>query len=114
MDVSIDKLAKRIAELMKENRNPPSTAPRIAEIVAVNPIKVQWGASVVLTEDRLRLPTLYSEGYLIPNRYQNTNGSMVDETLLWKPELQIGDKVLIVPDEFLKIWYVIDKVVGTS
>ncbi|WP_274363708.1 DUF2577 family protein [Paenibacillus thermotolerans] len=105
---SIDRLAKRIAELIKANRNPPSTALRIGVVVSSNPIKIKWGESVILTEDKLILPKLYTDGVMIPNRYRDTNGQMVDEELLWKLNLENGQKVVIAPDEHLKNWFLID------
>lgn len=105
---SIDRLAKKLADLHKDNRNPPSLAPRKGHVVQSSPLKIQWGDKVLLTEEKLILPKLYREGMMIPNRYKNNVGDMVEETLLWKPELAIGQEVLLMPDDQLRSWYVID------
>lgn len=105
---SVDRLARKLADMHKDNSNPPSTAPRIGTVVEVNPLKVQWGDHVILTEDKLLIPKLYSEGHMIPNRYQDTNGNMVEDTILWKIEFAKGDKVVVIPDEYLKMWYLIE------
>ncbi|MED4599865.1 DUF2577 family protein [Paenibacillus validus] len=107
---SIDKLAKKIADLHNVNRNPPSTAPRIGTVADINPLKIQWGDHIILAEGKLFIPKIYREGYMIPNRYQATDGSMVEETILWKIDLAVGDKVIIIPDENLKMWYIVDAI----
>ncbi|MBU7320270.1 DUF2577 family protein [Paenibacillus oleatilyticus] len=107
---AIDKLARKLVEMNKANQNPPSVALRTGEVVELNPLKIQWGENVILTEDKLVLPEVYTTGYQIPNRYMNTNGSMVEETIPWKLSFAVGDKVVISPDEYLKIWYVLWKV----
>lgn len=33
---------------------------------------------------------------------------MIDEYLEWKVDLRLGDRLILVPDEYLKIWYVFD------
>jgi hypothetical protein len=104
----IERLARKFAELHKQNRNPPSTAPRTGKVVGVNPLKIQWGEHIVLTEDQIIVPTIFKQGVEIPNRYMNTEGAMVEEKLVFKPELKKGDKVIIIPDESLQLWYLFD------
>jgi hypothetical protein len=79
----IDRLAELIAKLYKENRNPPSTAPRTAKVVSIEPLKVQYGDSVIL-EGR----------HLIVARHVS---------------IEISDMVIIVPSSDLKTWYVMGK-----
>jgi len=106
---SIDRLAEKIAEMYKINRNPPSTTPRIGVVATVSPLKIKWGDHVILTEDKLYIPKIYREGVMIPNRWQDTNGNMVEDEILWKVELEAGDRVIIAPDEHYKMWYLIER-----
>ncbi|MFD2614502.1 DUF2577 domain-containing protein [Paenibacillus gansuensis] len=108
MSNSLDLLARRLVEMHKANANPPSTAPRIGVVITSTPLKIRWGDQIHITEDKLYVPKLYREGIKIPNRYKNIDGSMVDEMILWKIALKPGDQVLIMPDENLRQWYVID------
>lgn len=105
---STDKLARMIVDLHRSNQNPNSTAPRICTIVGISPLKLQWGQNIVITEDKIYLPRIYSSGIPVPNRYQVYGGGMVEETLMLKIELQLGDRVIVAPDETLQNWYLID------
>ncbi|WP_232058228.1 DUF2577 family protein [Cohnella abietis] len=78
---NIDKLAQKLAEMFKANQNRPSTAPRVGDVVETTPLKIQWGDQILLTEDKLLLP----RGLV----------------------LEIGDQVVIQPDEFFKDFYVL-------
>lgn len=106
---SMDLLAKKIADLYKQNRNPPSTAPRVGTVLEASPLKIQWGDNVLLTEDKLFVPRTFRDGYIIPYRWQDTNGNMVDDETIFKVSLDPGDKVIIIPDEYLKMWYIVEK-----
>ncbi|MFB9324211.1 MULTISPECIES: DUF2577 family protein [Bacillati] len=86
----------------------PSTSPKVGEVISVAPLKVKWGEQIVITVDKLVLPKLFTSGYKIPNRYQDPEGRMIDEYLEWKVDLRIGDRLILVPDEYLKTWYVFD------
>ncbi|WP_144932228.1 DUF2577 family protein [Paenibacillus sp. 32O-W] len=109
MDV-LDQLAKTIADIYKKNRNPPSTAPRIGIVVESEPLKIKWGDNVIITQDKLIVPQLYTAGYEIPNRWQDPHGNIVDDTLIWRVELKPSDQVMIAPDEALKTWYLLCKI----
>jgi len=98
MTDSIDRLARTIAEMYKQNRPRPSTAPRIGTVVSVSPLKVRWGNSVLLAEDRLFVPRMYREGLKI-----TIGGS----TYTVMPPISVGDDVIIAPDEDLKSWYIL-------
>lgn len=79
---SIDRLASRIAEMHKANRNPPSLAPRVGVVIQADPLEIQWGESVILKRDKLLIP----KGAI----YEN------------------GDRVTVIPDENLKTFFVIN------
>lgn len=78
----LDKLARKIADMHKENKNPPSTAPRVAKVINTDPIEIQWGSRVILKADKLFIPKNMT--------------------------IEIGDKVTIIPDEYLKMFFVIN------
>ncbi|MFH5187679.1 DUF2577 family protein [Paenibacillus sp. TAB 01] len=107
---SIDLLARKIADLYMQNRNPPSTSLRMGRVVETNPLAVQWGDSIILKADKLIMPRIFTDGLQIPNRWQDANGNMVDDTVLWKIPLSVGDQLILAPDEYLQMWYVIDLV----
>jgi len=112
MTDAVDRLARTIAKLHRENRNLPSTSLRVGEVVGINPLRVQWGDSIIISEEKLVIPKLFTTGYPIPNRWQDTSGNMIDDTLVWKITLSPGDYVVIAPDEYLKVWYIIDLLGG--
>ncbi|ASJ54197.1 hypothetical protein BP422_11955 [Brevibacillus formosus] len=60
---SEDRLAKLIVDLYKENRNPPSTAPRVGTVVSVTPLKIQYGDSVILERRHLVIGESLMPGY---------------------------------------------------
>lgn len=60
---SEDRLAKLIVDLYKENRNPPSTAPRVGTVISVSPLKIQYGASVILERRHLVIGESIMPGY---------------------------------------------------
>lgn len=109
MSYSIDQLAKKLAEMYKENRNPPSTSPRVGTVLQASPLEIQWGDNVLLKEYKLFVPRTFREGHTIPYRWQDTNGNMVDDQIIFKISLVPGDKVMIIPDEYLKMWYIVEK-----
>lgn len=107
---SIERLARKIADMYKENRNPSSNAPRICTVVNVDPLRIQWGQNIVIDGEKIFLPRIYHTGIPIPNRYQTYSGGMVEEQLTLKIDLQLGDRVMVAPDETLQNWYLIDLV----
>lgn len=60
---SIERLAKKIADMQKENRNPPSTAPRVGTVVSITPLKIQYGESVILERRHLIIGESLMPGY---------------------------------------------------
>lgn len=107
---SIDRLARKITDMHKDNRNPNSTAPRICVVVGTNPLLLQWGQNIVIDSDKIILPRLYSAGIQVARSYLGPSGDAVNENLMWKIDLQIGDRVIVAPDEGLKTWYLIDQI----
>jgi hypothetical protein len=112
MSSSIDKLALRIVDMHKQNINPPDASPKIAEVIGINPLKIQWGVGIILTEQKLHIPKKFNSGipYKTINRYQDTNGVFNDIEIdqVFKIDLSVGDNVIIIPDSNYKMFYVID------
>ncbi|PSJ69510.1 hypothetical protein C7J99_09825 [Brevibacillus brevis] len=52
-----------IVDLYNENRNPPSTAPRVGTVVSVTPLKIQYGESIVLERRHLIIGESLMPGY---------------------------------------------------
>jgi len=83
---NIDRLARKIADMFKENMNPPSTAPRVGKVINAEPLEIQWGDSIILKKDKLHVPKGFS--------------------------CQDGDELTIVPDENLKMFFVMNILEG--
>nr|WP_285862125.1 DUF2577 domain-containing protein [Brevibacillus sp. MER 51] len=49
--------------MYKENRNPPSTAPRVGTVVSVTPLKIQYGDSIILERRHLVIGESLMPGY---------------------------------------------------
>ncbi|SFB62559.1 Protein of unknown function [Cohnella sp. OV330] len=108
MTDAIDRLARKLADLHKDNRNPVSTVPRIGVVVETDPLVIRWGDRILITEDKMHLPKVYREGVMIPNRWMDAGGNMVEDTILWKKSFMVGDEVVIAPGDQLKEWFVFD------
>lgn len=80
----IDQLAELIAKLYKENRNPPSTAPRLGTVISAAPLRIKYGSSIILESRHL----------------------IKADHVVVTP----GDEVIIMPDSDLKRWFVMGKV----
>lgn len=109
---SIDKLAQKIASMHKENINNPSTSPKIAEVVEASPLKIKWGDGIILTAQKLHVPKIFDAGisYKTINRYQDVDGVFHDIEIdqVFKIKLSVGDKVIIIPDDDYKMFYLMD------
>jgi hypothetical protein len=79
---NLDRLAKKLVEMNKANRNPPSTAPRVGKVIKIDPLEIQWGESIILKSNKLFLPRSLT--------------------------FELGDKVTIIPDEYLTMFFVIN------
>lgn len=83
---NIDKLTK----MFTERDNPQNIGMTIGEVISVSPIRIGYGESIILESRHM----------------------MVSYSFLQNEQLQSGDKVMMIPDNNNKIWYVIDKVVS--
>ena len=84
MTDNIDRLAKKLADMYKENRNPASAAPVMGKVISVDPIRITYGIGIILE-----------------NRHLVVTGRLAGK-------MEIGDKAIIIPDKDLKMWHVID------
>lgn len=95
---SIDKLAK----LFNERDNKYHINITTGIIVSADPLKVKWGESIIIEEQDLIVAKLLKDGFVV--NYTDDNGTSIITPL------QAGDKVIMLPDNDFKNWYLIDKV----
>lgn len=145
---ALDKLAQKLVEMNKVNRNPPSTAPRIGIVISIAPLRIQYGDSIVLEYRHLIVGESLMTGYKrtielsiikmagdnedypveitfyrptgdvteritgikIPLTIPDSQNNKVTATVKFTDGLQVGDEVILQPDESLKLWYVVDRV----
>lgn len=81
---NLDKLTK----LFSERTNPYHINITTGKVIGLEPLEVQYGDKIILRKTHL----------------------IISNTIA-KSLLQLGDKVILVPDNDFKKWYVIDKVV---
>lgn len=112
MSSGVDKLTQLIANMHRQNINPPDTSPQIAEVIEVSPIKIKWGDNIILNKEKLHVPKKFDAGipYKTINRYQDVNGVFHDIEIdqLLKINLSVGDKVFVIPDIDYKMFYLVD------
>lgn len=78
---------EKLAKMFNDRNNSFVVNITTGNVLSVSPLKIQWGDSVILSEVNLVLSKTI------------TNATM-----------QIGNKVIMVPDNDYKIWYILDKV----
>jgi Protein of unknown function (DUF2577). len=140
---SIDRLAQKLAQMYKDNRNPLSTAPVVGKVLSVNPLRIQYGENIILEQHKLivaeRLmmgtPVEITETNMVGNDASNSatitfhrevGGDLTERikrlsipaatgennkivAKLTTP-LQAGNRVIMIPDQDWKNWFVLDKV----
>ncbi|NBI30913.1 DUF2577 family protein [Chengkuizengella marina] len=82
---NIDKLA----QMFKDRENRDHIGMTTGEVIAVSPLRISYGQSVILESRHL----------VISKTFYNSHAEK-------------GDKVMMMPDNELKKWYVIDTVVS--
>lgn len=78
---------EKLGQLFRDRDNPPIINITVGKVISVNPLNIQWGQNVLLTEKNLIVGSIFKSGVT-----------------------KVGDKVIILPDLDFKTWYVIDKV----
>ena len=100
---------EKMAQLFNSRNNPEAIGITTGKVVSTNPLKISWGDSVVLDNDKLIVANLLKNGFSVD--YLDDNGtSTTTRTLTIRNSLQQGDTVIMIPDSNYKLWYVIDKV----
>lgn len=147
---SVERLARKFAEMHNANRNPPSTAPRVGTVVSISPIKIQYGENILLDSRHLIIADHVMNGYkreveltdvqmvaleddfpatiefhltgsppsnsyritklTIPKTDLPTPDNKLFATIQFTDGLSEGDKVILIPDSELKLWFVVDRV----
>lgn len=80
---------ERMAQLFSERNNPTSINVTVGEVVGVEPYRIKWGQRIIIEQTDMVIASSIME---------NTN------------TLKTGDKVIMIPDNDFKRWYIIDKV----
>lgn len=102
---NLDKLAK----LLSGNNNNFNVNIAVGEVISTSPIKIKYGENIVLETRHLVVSDSFINGYT--GQYTDDNGTnIVTKTISVKKEINTGDKVILIPDQNLKKWYLIDKV----
>ncbi|QQE75223.1 DUF2577 domain-containing protein [Brevibacillus composti] len=70
---SIDRLAQKIAEMHKQNRNPKSTAPVVGKVLSISPLRIQYGDNVLLEQEKL----IVAERLMAGTNIEITEANMV-------------------------------------
>jgi hypothetical protein len=104
---NLDKLAMMFAA----RDNPTLVGMTTGTVIGIDPLRIQYGDGIVLEPRHLAVSYSLLNGYT--GQYTDSNGSSsTTKEVTCKYELQAGDKVMMIPDNALKKWYVIDKVVS--
>jgi len=105
---NLDKLAK----MFKERENSTLITATVGKVIGTGPVRVQYGSKIILTEHKnLFIAESVKAGYrrdVEINRPEQTN---ITGDMEYKSGLISGDTVILIPDNSLKNWYLIDKVV---
>lgn len=82
----------------------------IGDVIGISPIRIQYGDRIILEPTDLCFASGLIEGY--QGEYEDDNGTnVVTKGIAVTNSLEIGDKVMMIPDNNLKRWYVIDKLI---
>jgi len=100
---------EKMAKLFSDRNNPEAIGITTGEVISTTPLKVSWGDSVVLENDKLVVANLLLNGFSV-NYTDDTIYSTTTKTITIKNPLQQGDMVIMIPDSNYKLWYVLDKV----
>lgn len=100
----------KLASLFKERNNPSIIGITIGEVISVNPIRIKYGTSIILDTSHLIFADSLINGYA--GEYTDNNGTTIEtKTVTVRSELQAGNKVIMIPSNDFKKWYVLDKAV---
>jgi hypothetical protein len=103
---NLDKLAK----LFSARDNPFLINITKGDVISVNPVRIKYGDNIILEAKHLYIADSLISGY--SGEYTDDNGTTTEtKNVTVKNSLQVGDKVMMIPDTSFKYWYIIDKVV---
>ncbi|SNR86133.1 Protein of unknown function [Anaerovirgula multivorans] len=123
---------EKMAKLFTDRNNPTHINITIGKVIGVNPFRIQWGEKIIVEEENLIIArgvlsharefssssagTItthtddppqeeeYSQYTILKNLNHSGNFTFTDT-------LNVGDEVIMVPDDNFKNWYIIDKAV---
>lgn len=100
---------EKLANLFIERTNPFNIPVGQGNVISVSPLQVQFGDSIILDASHLIVNRILAEGFTVD--YEDDNGtSITTKTITIKDPLQVGDKVILIPDSEHKTWYLTGKV----
>lgn len=99
---------KELANMMQPFK--PSIGITVGKVLSVDPYRIQYGDKIILESKHLRFTSALINGYT--GDYTDDNGtSTATKQVTVKNNLQVGDQVILMPDNSNKIWFVIDRMV---
>lgn len=60
---SMERLAMMLVDMHKANQNPASTAPRVGKVISADPLRIQYGRSIILEQRHLIVGASLMPGY---------------------------------------------------
>ena len=92
---------ERLGQIFKERDNKISVNITTGEVISISPLRIKWGENVLLGISQIVLANILKDGFEVQHG---------ETTVIIKNPLKAGDRVIMVPDDNFKNWYVIDKV----
>lgn len=100
---------EKLANLFIERTNPFQLPIAQGSVISTSPLQVQFGDSIILDASHLIVNRILAEGFIV--EYTDTSDSGTEtKTITIKDPLQVGDKVILIPDSEHKTWYLIAKI----
>ncbi len=107
---NLDKLVK----MFKDRENQTQIGITQGEVIGVSPLRIQYGDRVILEQRHLvvadSLVSGYTGEYTDNDTISDVGLVVTTKTVTTTNPLQVGNKVIMIPDNSMKKWYVIDKV----
>ena len=107
---NLDKLVK----MLKDRENQAYIGITQGLVIGINPLRIQYGDRIILEQRHLviadSLVSGYTGEYTDNDTISNVGLNVTTKTVITKNPLEVGNKVIMIPDNSMKKWYVIDKV----
>jgi len=101
----------KLVSMFKERQNPNHPGIVVGEVISASPLRIKYGNGAIMEPRHISISYSLLNG--ISGEYEDNNGTTIEtKTVTVKHSLQPGNKVMMIPDNSLKRWYVFDKVVS--